>query len=35
MIVSNMLDNILSRSVCDYRRGLEWWMDLLAIYTPD
>jgi hypothetical protein len=19
--------------VCDYRRGIEWWMDLMAIYT--
>jgi hypothetical protein len=26
---------ILSRfmCVCDYRRGMEWWMDLLTAYT--
>jgi hypothetical protein len=25
---------ILSRSVCDYRRGMDWWMDLLTTWTP-
>jgi hypothetical protein len=26
---------ILSRSMCDYRRGLDWRMDLLTTYTND
>jgi hypothetical protein len=25
--------NILSRSMCDYRRGWDWWPDLLTTYT--
>jgi hypothetical protein len=25
--------NILSRSMCDYRRGMDWCMNLLATYT--
>jgi hypothetical protein len=27
--------SILSRFMCDYRRGLDWWMDLLATSTHD
>jgi hypothetical protein len=26
---------ILSRSMCDNRRGLDWWMDLLTTYTSN
>jgi hypothetical protein len=26
---------ILSRRMCDYRLGLDWWMDLLTTYTQD
>jgi hypothetical protein len=26
---------VLSRSMCDYRRGLDWRMDLLSTYTHD
>jgi hypothetical protein len=30
---SFILGVIPSRSVCEYRRGLDWWMDLLSTYT--
>jgi hypothetical protein len=23
------------KNMCDYRRGLDWWMDLMATYTHD
>jgi hypothetical protein len=26
---------ILSSSICDYRWGLDWWMDLLTTYTHE
>jgi hypothetical protein len=26
---------LLSRSMCDYRRGLDWLLDLLTTYTHD
>jgi hypothetical protein len=29
---SSMSEWVLSRNVSDYRRGLDWWIDLLTTY---
>jgi hypothetical protein len=31
-LVTDNLGNIWSRNVCDYRQGLDWWVNLLTIY---
>jgi hypothetical protein len=34
--LSPIVSNVLSRvCVCDYRRVMDWWLDLLTTYTPN
>jgi hypothetical protein len=30
---NNIADKILSLFMCEYRQGMDWWMDLLKTYT--
>jgi hypothetical protein len=35
LAVCSLLAEYIVTYMCDYRRGLDWWMDLLTTYTQD